>query len=178
MVALVNEAIFTGGGVYGKQSASLMVRTLGRSPSAHVCRYKIKRTKGGVRRSGRWHPNVPDPWLPKTYEDAFHPSGNSLAYCIQHATLMGASEIVLLAFTLQTGSAYEFGRFNPVTRKPPTYNHEPVLRFCEWYQRQFPGRVRLVKGWEGPLYEARIFEEIDLDTLAGRTPNLPWAWTR
>lgn len=179
MVALINEAIFSGGGIYGKRPAGLMVKALGQSPSAHVCRYKIKRTKGGVRkRDGKWCPNVPPPWLPKNYDTPFHPTGNSVAYCIQHATLMGASEIVLMGFTLKDGSSYEFGRFNPVTKKPPIYNSEPTLAFCRWYQQQFPGRIRLAKGWDGPLYDAGIFEVIDLSTPAGRTPNLPWPWTR
>jgi len=183
VVALINEAILSGGGIYGRQSAGLAVKLIGKQKAAHVCGYKIQRTTGGKIVNRNWIANVPPPFLPKSYNDQFHQTGNSLGYCIQHATLMGAKEIVLLGFTLKSGSAYEFGRINPVTKRPPEYDLDghvaPVLNFCRFYEKRFPGRVKLAKGWEGPIYDAKVFQVIDLtpkrpSPVGGEEVRFPW----
>lgn len=176
MVALVNEAILSSSGSpYGKRSENLAVRMLGKQRSQSICTYRIERIRGGQRRGRVWAPNYPPPRLPKTYAEAFHPTGNSMAYCLQHAHLMGAKEIYLMGFTLRPGSAYEFGRFNPVTKKPSFYEQsaiESVISFCQHFEKAFPGRARLVKGWEGPIYQAGVFQVVDLGRTESKTP--PW----
>lgn len=132
--------------------------------------------RGGKIVNRKWVASVQPPFVPKRYTDEFHNTGNSIGYCVQHAHLMGAAEIVLLGFTLQAGSPYEDGRMNPLTNRPSIYATERSIDYLRWFAQQFPGRVRLGKGWDGPLYEARLFEEIDLDTPEGLTPNLPWRW--
>lgn len=86
---------------------------------------------------------------------------------------MGAAEIVLMGFTLQSGVGYEHGRMNPVTGKSSFYLPEAPLAWLRWYQESFPGRVKLAKGWSGPIYDAGIFEVIEL----GRDESAAYPWT-
>lgn len=171
----MSRGVLGGQGAYSKNAVGLAVRQLGRQSPVVVAPFTIKQSKGGQLVDGVWCPTAQQPFLPKDYSDQFHNGGNSICFTIQHAHLMGASEIVLLGFTLQSGSAYEFGRTNPVTKKPAFYQLDRAMDWLRWFADQFPGRVRLAKGWDGPLYEAGLFEEIDL-TDPGDTPNLPWDW--
>lgn len=107
---------------------------------------------GGRRIGGVWHNTAVAPFLPEKATDEFHPSGNSLCYAIQWALLMGADPIRLLGFTLQSGSSYPWGPNNPVTGRPSFYQTERALDFLRFVEATFPGRVRPLTGWEGPLY--------------------------
>ena len=119
-----------------------------------IVEYAIERAKGGRRRDdGTFVNGESAPYLPESYRDGFHPGGNSVCYCIQHAHLWGADPIYLLGFTLENGSSYEFGRTNPVTRRPAFYEQDRALSWLRWYEAQYPGRVRLMPGWSGPIYD-------------------------
>ena len=103
----------------------------------------------------------PPPYIPESIRKPFHPSGNSVCYTIQLAHLMGCDPIYLLGFTLQTGSAYFFGRDHPVYtgKVGGFYDQEVPLEWCRWYEAQYPGRVRLWPGWSGPIYG--VFQTLD-----------------
>ena len=178
LVVLVSKGVLGRKGPYSVTEAGLQVKHIGRKNPTHIVSFDIKKSKGGKRVGRAWVPNAQDPFLPKSYLDEFHNGFNSLCFCIQHAHLMGASEIVCLGFTLKSGSPYESGRMHPIFKKPSIYVPERSIDWLAWFAKMFPGRVRLGKGWSGPLYDAKLFEEIDLDTPKGLTPNLPWDWTR
>lgn len=93
------------------------------------------------------------PYFPVKATDPFHPGGNSLCYAIQWALIMGADPIYLLGFTLQAGSPYPFGPNNPITNRPSFYDLPRALDFLRFVERTYPGRVRLLPGWDGPVYE-------------------------
>lgn len=115
--------------------------------------FRIKPVSHGGRRLGNaWHNTAMPPFLPARATDEFHPSGNSLCYAIQWALLMGADPIRLLGFTLQPGSPYPWGVENPVTHRPSIYQTERALDFLRFVEKTYPGRVRPLTGWEGPLY--------------------------
>ncbi len=123
----------------------------------------IARPKGsvlcedGVRRNGHSLP-----FMPKSLADEFHPGGNSLCYTIQTAHLMGCDPIYALGFTLQSGSRYFWGdTTNPVLRRSSIYDERRALEWLSWYQKQWPGRVQLVEGWRGPVYD--VFDEVKCD---------------
>lgn len=137
-----------------------------------VVEYGIQRPKGGRRRAdGAFVNNEAKPFLPVGYKDEFHPGGNSVCYCIQHAHLWGAAPIYLLGFTLENGSAYEFGRTNPVTRKAAFYEQDRALSFLKWYESRYPGRVLLLPGWSGPIYEVFREARYEPDPNSGDVPQ-------
>jgi hypothetical protein len=74
---------------------------------------------------------------------------------------MGFSRILCMGFTLQSGLGYFFGRTNPVTRKAALYDEEVPLLWLSWYESQWPGRVRLLPGWSGPVYDVLQTEGFD-----------------
>lgn len=127
---------------------------------------KIAPSKGGIRdQRGVWRASVVPPFMPKKITDDYHPGGNSACYTIQTAHLMGCEQIYLLGFTLESGVGYHFGLTNPVTQKRSFYSAEAPLHWLSWYEKCYPGRVKLMPGWQGPIYD--VFETADLETLNG-----------
>jgi hypothetical protein len=116
----------------------------------------------GVRRNG-----VTPSYMPESLTAELHPGGNSLCYTIQLAHLMGCDPIYALAFTLKPGSAYQGGsNVNPVTKRASMYDVRRALEWLSWYQQQWPGRVQLVEGWSGPVYD--VFPKVRCDELLER----------
>lgn len=138
---------------------------------------KIARPKGtvlcddGVRRNG-----ISKPFMPKRITDEYHPGGNSATYTIQTAHLMGSEEIYLLGFTLKSGGRYFFGDKNPVTKRTSIYDERRALDWLAWYESQWPGRARLVEGWDGPI--ADVLQTVSNDELLNRNraPSIPQEW--
>jgi hypothetical protein len=115
--------------------------------------------RGGRRIGQEWHNTISPPFLPERADQPFHPGGNSLCYALQWANLMGADPIYLIGFTLQSGSAYDWGYENPVTHRPSFYDVPRALDFCRFFEQQFPGRARLSSGYQGPIYD--VFRKAD-----------------
>jgi len=116
----------------------------------------------GVRRNG----HTPS-YMPESLADELHPGGNSLCYTIQLAHLMGCDPIYALAFTIKPGSGYQWGdNKNPVTGRASMYDTRRALDWLSWYQQQWPGRVQLVEGWNGPVYD--VFNKVGCDELLKR----------
>ncbi len=116
--------------------------------------------RGGRRLGKHWHNTAVAPYQPAHMDEPFHPSGNSLCYAIQWAILMGADPIYLLGFTLQSGSPYPWGSANPVTQRPSYYDLPRAIDFLAFIERTYPGRVRPLAGWEGPLYSVFRSEQV------------------
>lgn len=137
-----------------------------------VSEITIGKARGGVRgKDGVYRAGWVDPFLPKKITDPYHPGGNSACYTIQTAHLMGADPIILLGFTLQSGSGYFFGLDNPVTRKRSLYDTARALHWLRWYESRYPGRAKLWPGWQGPIYD--VLETVDEDeaqALLGAAP--------
>lgn len=154
LVVVANKAIF-GGGPYSV-AGSTQLRMVGKKkwPVSEISigtptskSWRDKKT-GAMRNAGEPH------YLPKSFKEKYHPTGNSVGYMIQTAHLMGADPIYLLGFTLQSKSGYFFGVENPVTRKRSIYDSDRALGWLRWYETRYPGRVRLWPGWTGPIYDA------------------------
>lgn len=127
---------------------------------------RIQQPKGTVLfPDGKRRNAYSEPFLPKKPTDEFHPGGNSLCYAIQLAHLMGCEPIYALAFTLQSGGTYFFGRQNPV-KGAAIYDTPRALHWLSWYQSKCPGRVQLVEGWSGPVYD--VLPRISCDELLQR----------
>jgi hypothetical protein len=149
-----------GGGTYSTRGRAFATMIGRRKP--WICNFTISMPSGGRRDSrGLFRNAMEPPYLPESYQKPFHAGGNSVCYAIQHAHLWGADPIFLLGFTLENGTGYEFGRTNPVTRRPAFYEQERALAFLKWYEARYPGRVRLMPGWAGPIYEVFGTEELD-----------------
>ena len=114
--------------------------------------------KDGVRRNG-----VSPPFMPKLITDEFHPGGNSVCYAIQLAHLMGSTEIYLMGFTLKSGSRYFFGDKNPISKRLSTYDERRALDWLAWFESKWPGRAKLVEGWDGPINE--VLQTVTCDEL-------------
>jgi hypothetical protein len=97
------------------------------------------------------------PYFVKNLDEPFHPGGNSLCYALQFALLMEADPIYLMGFTLVSGGGYEFGRDNPVKKagrsRPAFYDVERAMEWLREVEKKWPGRVRLLPGWSGPLQD-------------------------
>lgn len=151
MVIVANKHIF-GGGQYSS-AGSRNLRIVGRRKRS-IVEISVAPAPGGVRdERGRLRRPHVAPYLPTHFTQPFHPGGNSACYTIQTAHLMGCNPIVLLGFTLASGSGYFFGRQNPVTRRASIYDQGRALDWLAWYRAAFPGRVLLWPGWEGPIYD-------------------------
>lgn len=67
---------------------------------------------------------------------------------------METVEIYCLGFTLKSGSRYFFGTDkNPVTKRGSIYDTHRALDWISWYESSWPGRVRVIEGWDGPVYD-------------------------
>lgn len=159
MVVVASKGIF-GGGAYST-THSRQLKMLG-SRTRKLAEISIGKAKGGafVMAGGRrvWQASIVPPFMPKNVTDDFHPGGNSLCFMIQTAFLMGCDPIHLLGFTLQSGTAYHFGLNNPVTKQRSFYVTAQPMHWLRWVQREYPGRVVLWPGWQGPIYE--VFDEV------------------
>lgn len=123
----------------------------------------------GVRRNG-----VSPPFMPKSLTEEYHPGGNSLCYTIQTAHLMGSERMLCLAFTLRDGSSYFFGDRNPVTNRRTAYDSRRALDWLAWYEKRWPGRAKLVEGWDGPAYD--VLQTVTCDELMDRKPTESTEW--
>jgi hypothetical protein len=126
----------------------------------------------GIRRNG-----ISPPFMPKSITDEYHPTGNSIGYTIQTAHLMGSEEIYLLGFTLKAGSAYFFGtNMNPATKRTAVYDTHRALDWLSWYETNWPGRARLVEGWDGPIYD--VLQKVSYEELHGKfcEPEFQGEW--
>ncbi len=80
---------------------------------------------------------------------------------------MGGEPIYLLGFTLKDGSRYFWGsNANPITKRGSNYDLRRALDWLSWYERTWPGRVQLVDGWSGPVYD--VFKTVTCDELLER----------
>lgn len=162
MACVVSKHIF-GGGVYSTTHNKLL-KMVG-SGQRHLAEIVVKRRGRGMRMpNGAYRANVEPNWMPEKITDPYHPGGNSLCYLIQTAHLMGFDSIYAMGFTLQSGTPYAFGRTNPVTRRKAFYDGEVPLLWLRWYEARYPGRVRLLPGWSGPIYEVFQTEGFDAGT--------------
>lgn len=158
-MVLIHRRLF-GGGPYST-THSRILRMVGRG-ERWITEVQVAPPKGKIRlSSGQIRNCAPEPYMPKKLTTPLHPAGNSVCYQIQIATLMGFDPIYLLAFTLQKGSAYFFGRNHPVYKgKVGGFYDAPVpLAWLHWYQKNYPNRARLLPGWQGPIYSALPMED-------------------
>lgn len=141
-LAVVNKKVFGGG--YISPSHSRHLRMIGKG-QAKITEISISSFKD----------NEKPPYLPTKLSDPLFPAGNSLAYGVQIAHLMGASEIIATGFTFKSGSPYQHKGGNPATRLPVAKYGiiETPLAWLEWYCRKHPNRLRLDVSFSGPLYE-------------------------
>jgi hypothetical protein len=159
MACVVSKHIF-GGGVYSTTHNRLL-KMVG-SGQRKLCEITVQRRGRGIRLpNGVYRANMEEPYMPEKLTDPYHPGGNSICFMIQTAHLMGFDPIYAMGFTLESGSPYAFGRTNPVTRKASFYDGEVPLHWLRWYEARYPGRVRLMPGWSGPVYEVFQTEGFD-----------------
>ena len=159
MACVVNKHCF-GGGMYSTTHSKLL-RMVG-SGQRQLAEITVKKRGRGLRLpSGVFRAKVHLNYMPERLTQPLHPGGNSLCYQIQLAHLMGCDPIYAMAFTLQSGTPYHFGRTNPVTRRTAFYDAEVPMLWLSWYESQWPGRVRLLPGWSGPVYDVFKTEGLD-----------------
>ena len=115
----------------------------------------------GVRRNG-----ISKPYMPKLITDEYHPGGNSICYVLQTAHHMAAKEMILMGFTLKSGGSYFFGDKNPVTKRASIYDERRSLDWLIWFETTWPGKAKLVEGWDGPVYD--ILDTVSYDELLDR----------
>lgn len=180
MVALANAGIFAPG-PYSQKSPNAAIRLVGKSYGYSLATFRVKKLSGGRRMpDGYFERNLEPPFMPSSPQELFHPGGNSVCYAIQWGFIMGADPIFLLAFTLQKHGGYEFGPTNPVTRlgsgaKWRTELPVRPLHWLSWVEKTWPGRVRLLPGWSGPIYDVLETEKL---SAAGNTVTPPAAESR
>lgn len=160
IVVLGNRPIFVGGSYYGRTLEGMIAKTVAErgQSKVHFSYYSIKIPNACVVRDGRVSPARLPPYFVKNLDEPFHPGGNSLCYAMQYALQMEADPIYLMGFTLVSGTGYEFGRDNPVRkvsgrRRQSLYETERAMEWLREVEKTWPGRVRLLPGWEGPLYD-------------------------
>lgn len=106
-------------------------------------------------------PEMHEGFVPTSFDEPFHPSGNSLCYMTQVAHILGAERIYALGFTLQNGSPYFCGREHPLRGGPSIYDTDRALHWLSWYESQHPGRLKLLPGFSGPVYDVLQTEDLD-----------------
>ena len=159
---VANKGIFGGEGPYSARGAK-MLRMVGRRtwPVSEIRIRSLHNVPGKRGAGGVWHRNIHPPFMPEKISEPYHPGGNSLCYTIQTAHLMGCSPIYCLGFTLKSGTGHFFGLTNPATRIRSIYDEGRALDWLQWYETAFPRRVRLLPGWEGPIYDVFSTETFD-----------------
>ncbi len=159
LVTVVNKAWFQNNSPYSTTHSG-QLRMIG-SGKAWLNEITIAKASGRYRdpRSGVVKNAHTPAYMPEKITDPYHPGGNSLCYLIQTAHLMGCDPIYAMGFTLKSGTGYHFGLTNPATRKRSFYSVEEPLIWLRWYQERYPNRVRLLPGWEGPVYDVFSTEE-------------------
>lgn len=149
--------------MYSAKSANRGQRLVGRKYKYDLVLWKTNPPKGGQRqRNGQFSRPLQPPFVPSSIAEPLHFGANSLCYCIQLAHIMGARTIYVHAMTLEQKQGYEHGPDHPLIPRHPGYENRHVLAWLRWYAENHPGRVKLVRGWHGPLYDAHLFEEVDL----------------
>lgn len=162
---VANKGIFGGEGPYSARG-SKMLRMVGQR-TWPVTEIRIKSLAGVagrrevVRGVGVWHRDIHPPYMPEKISDLYHPGGNSICYAIQTAHLMGCDPIYCLGFTLKSGTGHFFGLDNPATGIRSVYDAGRALDWLKWYEHTFPRKVRLLPGWEGPIYDVFSTEAFD-----------------
>jgi hypothetical protein len=110
---------------------------------------------------GKMRPSIVPPFMPRSASEPYHPGGNSLCYMVTTAHLMGCYPIYAMGFTLKSGGGYFFNKVNPVTRRASIYDTDRAMDWLRWYEATYPNRVRLLPGWEGPVYSVFATEAPD-----------------
>lgn len=167
---VANSKIF-GGGAYSV-AGSNMLRMVGnkRWPIAGI---SIQPAAKGVKRKkdGHLRREITPAFMPETFRDDYHPTGNSLGYMIQTAHLMGCDPIYCLGFTLANGTGYFHGLENPSTKKRSIYDSDRLFDWLRWYRRMWPGRAKLWPGWSGPVYDVlEVADEAEVRRLLEASP--------
>lgn len=143
-----------------------MLRMVGQRtwPVTEIMIQPVRGMPGKVKRRGDrnvFEREAVAPFMPERITDLYHPGGNSLCYCIQTAHLMGCNPIYAMGFTLESGTGHFHGLDNPTTGRRSVYDAPRALDWLRWYAAEFPGRVRLLPGWQGPVYDALPTEALD-----------------
>lgn len=136
-------------------------------PPRQIYTYKIKHPGSCSRvhqlpdgRTVAW-PEMQDPFIPEKFGDPLHPGGNSLCYMTQIAHLLGAGQVYALGFTLQNGSPYFTGREHPISGGMSIYDTDRALHWLSWYESAYPGKLKLLPGFSGPVYDVLQTENLD-----------------
>lgn len=171
LVVVASKHIF-GGGPYSIVG-SHQLKTIGQKkwPVAEIT---IGAAGAALRRpNGQIVRPTPKPFMPETIRHPYHPGGNSVCFMVQTAHLMGCNPIYLLGFTMMSGTGYFFSLENPATKKRSFYSDpDRALSWLSWYQKQFPGRLKLWPGWSGPIYNAvEVLDEQEAQELSERKPQ-------
>lgn len=177
---MANQGCFGKGSYYSNKSPNV-ARVLGRHLAPRTVMFQIQSSRNGRRRADGVYERVAG--VPFLRDDIgpFYFAGNSAGYALQWAHLMGASEVLLMGFTMRDNSGYFFTHSQRPTRLSGVYNPR-VLDFLRFVNREKPGFVKLVRGWEGPIYDLGL-EEVELtaeDVVSAKAPVsvkhvIPWS---
>ena len=177
-VVVVAQAGIFKAGPYSARSPNVGTRLVGKTFNYELSTFEIKKLSGGRRMpDGRFVRDFEPPFMPSNPKELFHPGGNSVCYAIQWGFLMEADPIFLLAFTLQKGGGYECGATNPATRNQHGFmwknadKPERAMAWLKWVEKNWPGRVRLLPGWKGPIYD--VFRTEKLSAAAPQDSQEP-----
>lgn len=159
-VVLAHEGIFGAKGYYSRKSPNV-ARVVGRDFGPRIVRFAIQIPKRGQRdkETGVFRRTMEPPFLVDELKP-FHYSGNSCGYALQWAHLMGASEVYLMGFTMKNYSGYFFTPNVRPTKGSGKYDPR-IMDFLRFVNQSKPGWVKIVRGWEGPIYNVG-FEEVEL----------------
>jgi hypothetical protein len=180
-IVLASKGIFGRSGYYSWKSPNI-ARIVGRPGKPHIEMFNILAPQRGRTdpKTRIYHPTLPAPYLATAPDHPFFLGGNSACYAINWAHLMGAKDCVLYGFTMKSNGGYFFGNGEKPTPQSGIYDTRYLKPFMEFVAQHEPGFVKLAKGWEGPLYDWKIFEEIEILTsevprvsITGR-PSVPW----
>ena len=147
-------------------STKLFHRAIG-VPARRIHTYAIRPMRSGGRIiedvHGRrvFRTGIQEPFMPGSFKDEFHYGKNSLCFMTQIAHLLGAGQIYALGFTLQPGSPYFLGRMHPLRGQPSIYDVDAAVHWLSWYEQQHPGKLKLLPGFQGPVYDVLQTEDLD-----------------
>lgn len=158
----MNRGIF-GGGAFSVHRSYAAKRV---GTSQKIYEIDIPPVSGAFRqKNGRMKYNLGKPFLPTTFREKFCNGANSLVFAIQVAHLLQADPIYAVGFTLQSGTGYFYGRNNAVRNKPAEYEGDLALEWCRWFEKSYPGRVKLDPLFSGPIYD--VFKRATDEELQG-----------